>query len=87
MQKLKEEIEEEEKPIESKKIETQMMFSKKDLEEAQLQAIMNYEKIRKDRKSEKQERLKKEKEQEQLKATIRRAVQPPVEYNPFNGCY
>jgi hypothetical protein len=62
-------------------------ISKKELEEAQLQAIMNYEKIRKERKAEKQERLKKEKEQEQLKATIRRAVQPPVEYNPFSGCY
>ena len=36
------------------------MFSKKDLEEAQLQAIMNYEKIRKSRKAEKQERQKKE---------------------------
>jgi len=27
------------------------------------------------------------KEQEALKQTIRRAVQPPQEYNPFAGCY
>lgn len=64
------------------------MFSKKDLEEAQLQAIMNYEKIRKSRKVEKQERQKKEAEEEALKAQLRRAVAPPQqEYNPFHGCY
>ena len=63
-------------------------FTKKDLEEAQLQAIMNYEKIRKSRKAEKQERLKKEKEEEAFKAQLRRAVAPPQkEYNPFSGCY
>jgi len=63
-------------------------FTKKDLEEAQLQAIMNYEKIRKERKKEKQERLKKEKEEEAFKAQLRRAVAPPQkEYNPFSGCY
>lgn len=65
------------------------MFSKKDLEEAQLQAIMNYEKIRKSRKVEKQERQKKEAEEEALKAQLRRAVAPPQqEYvNPFHNCY
>jgi hypothetical protein len=63
-------------------------FTKKDLEEAQLQAIMNYEKIRKERKKEKQERLKKEAEEEAIKAQLRRAVAPPPqEYNPFSGCY
>jgi len=70
------------------KKESIQMFSKKDLEEAQLQAIMNYEKIRKTRKAEKQVRQKKEAEQEALKAQLRRAVAPPQqEYNPFNGCY
>jgi len=63
-------------------------FTKEDLEEAQLQAIMNYEKIRKSRKAEKQVRQKKEAEAEALKAQLRRAVAPPQqEYNPFNGCY
>ena len=68
--------------------EAHQRFTKKDLEEAQLQAIMNYEKIRKERKKEKQERLKKEKEEEAFKAQLRRAVAPPQkEYNPFSGCY
>jgi len=63
-------------------------FTKEDLEEAQLQAIMNYEKIRKTRKAEKQVRLKKEAEQEALKAQLRRAVAPPQqEWNPYAGCY
>ena len=84
VQKLKEEVEEDTPPQPTKK---NVSFTKEDLEEAQLQAIMNYEKIRKERKKEKQERQKKEKEQEALKQTIRRAVAPPQEYNPFSGCY
>lgn len=62
-------------------------FSKQDLEEAQLQAIMNYEKIRKSRKEKKRIEQEKNKEQEMLKAQLRRAVAPPQEYNPFSGCY
>ena len=86
---LKEEVNDEGSKIDppTKKEQVQS-FSKKDLEEAQLQAIMNYEKIRKERKKEKQERLKKEKEEEAFKAQLRRAVAPPQkEYNPFSGCY
>lgn len=83
---LKEEVDETDETI-TKKTNNSLMFSKKDLEDAQLNAIMNYEKIRKERKKEKQEKQKKEKEQEQIKATLRRAVQPQQEYNPFNGCY
>ena len=66
-----------------------LMFSKQDLEDAQLNAIINYEKIRKERKKEKQEKMKIEKEQEAIKNTLRRAVQPQQEYNPFisAGCY
>ena len=49
---------------------------------------MNYEKIRKTRKAEKKEKQKKDMEEEALKQTIRRAVQPQQEYNPFAGiCY
>lgn len=86
---LKEEVDETNEVDETitKKSNNSLMFSKKDLEDAQLNAIMNYEKIRKERKKEKQERQKKEKEQEQIKATLRRAVQPQQEYNPFSGCY
>ena len=64
------------------------VFSKKDLEQAQLQAIINYEKIRKSRKAEKEERKKKEAEEEAIRNQLRRAVAPPQqEYNPFSGCY
>ena len=91
VKKLKEEVEDNQDGSISNpptKKEPIQMFSKQDLEEAQLQAIMNYEKIRKTRKAEKQVRLKKEAEEEALKAQLRRAVAPPQqEYNPFNGCY
>ena len=85
VQKLKEEVNDE--PI--KEIKKEPIFTKKDLEEAQLQAIMNYEKIRKSRKAEKEERKKKEAEEEALRNQLRRAVAPPKpEYNnPFSNCY
>jgi len=87
VQKLKEEVEEDIKPNEPKP--NGNFFTKEQLEEAQLNAIMNYEKIRKTRKAEKKEKQKKDMEQEALKQTIRRAVQPQQEYNPFlaAGCY
>lgn len=85
---LKEEVEDNKDMRGIDIIKKEQTFTKKDLEEAQLQAIMNYEKIRKSRKAEKQERLKKEAEQEALKAQLRRAVAPPQqEYNPFQNCY
>lgn len=97
VKKLKEEVEDDDgsildPPTKNQRYASQkesiQMFSKQDLEEAQLQAIMNYEKIRKTRKAEKQVRQKKEAEEEALKAQLRRAVAPPQqEYNPFNGCY
>ena len=83
---LKEEVEEDIPP--KKEIVKEQSFTKKDLEDAQLQAIMNYEKIRKSRKAEKQEKMKKEAEEEAIKNQIRRAVAPPQkEYNPFQNCY
>jgi len=84
---LKEEVESDE-PIQPQQTTGKaLMFSKEDLEDAQLNAIINYEKIRKDRKKEKQEKMKIEKEQEQIKNTLRRAVQPQKEYNPYSMCY
>lgn len=91
VKKLKEEVEEDETP-KKKEDKTQPIgittFSKKDLEDAQYDAILKYDAIRKQRKKEKQERLKEESVQNELKATLRRAVAPPQkEYNPFGGCY
>jgi hypothetical protein len=84
VQKLKEEVDDEI----PKEIKKEANFTKKDLEDAQLQAIMNYEKIRKSRKAEKEERKKKEAEEEAIRNQLRRAVAPPQqEYNPFSGCY
>ena len=86
---LKEEVEidESETPI-KKNVEKSISFTKQDLQEAQLEAIMNYEKIRKSRKEEKRKTQEKQKEQQILKQKIMRAVAPPEpEYNPFAGCY
>ena len=86
---LKEEVEidEDETPI-KKVAEKSISFTKEDLQEAQLEAIMNYEKIRKSRKEEKRKVQEKQKEQQILKQKIMRAVAPPEpEYNPFSGCY
>ena len=63
------------------------VFSKKDLEEAQLEAIIKYDKLRKERKKDKLEKQKKEAEEEAIRQQLRRAVAPPQEYNPFSGCY
>jgi hypothetical protein len=87
VKKLKEEVEEDTPLKPPPEIKKEPTFTKKDLEEAQLQAIMNYEKIRKSRKEEKRIKQEKEREQEALKAQIRRAVAPPQEYNPFANCY
>tara|TARA_R100000541_G_scaffold4007_6_gene11302 strand:- start:516 stop:1193 length:678 start_codon:yes stop_codon:yes gene_type:complete len=86
---LKEEVEidEDETPI-KKVAEKSISFTKEDLQEAQLEAIMNYEKIRKARKEEKRKVQEKQKEHQILKQKIMRAVAPPEpEYNPFQNCY
>jgi len=81
------EIDEDQIPI-KKNVEKSISFTKEDLQEAQLEAIMNYEKIRKSRKEEKRKTQEKQKEQQLLKQKIMRAVAPPEpEYNPFAGCY
>ena len=90
VRKLKEEVGEDDEtaaPQPSKTIK-EKTFSKQDLEEAQLQAIMNYEKIRKSRKEKKKIEQEKNAEQEALRNQIRRAVAPPQEeYNPYSMCY
>jgi hypothetical protein len=87
VKKLKEEVDDEIVYDNNKNISHKKSFTKEDLEDAQLNAILNYEKIRKERKKEKHEKLKQNADQEQLKQTIRRAVAPPQEYNPFDSCY
>jgi len=74
-------------PTKKEQVQQNQTFSKKDLEEAQLEAIMKYETIRKQRKKEKQEKQKKDAEEEAIRQQLRRAVAPPQEYNPFSGCY
>jgi hypothetical protein len=94
VKKLKEEVDDDTEEVnpnfvyeDTKKSKNKQSFSKEDLEDAQLNAILNYEKIRKERKKEKHEKLKQNADQEQLKQKLRRAVAPTQEYNPFNGCY
>ena len=85
VKKLKEEVEE---VTPAPSLVKEQSFTKQDLEEAQLQAIMNYEKIRKSRKEQKKIQQEKDKEQQALRNQIRRAVAPPQkEYNMFEGCY
>lgn len=95
VKKLKEEVEEEipNQPFkESTKKETNSFvgvttFTKKDLEEAQLDAILKYDTIRKARKKEKQEKLQKEKEENLVRETLRRQIAPQKQFNPFDNCY
>ena len=84
---LKEEVEEDIKPQILKENKIEQMFSKKDLEDAQLNAIMNYEKIRKQRKDKKKKEQEENKEHEKIKSQLRRAVTTQKEYNPFQNCY
>ena len=66
-------------------------LTKKDLEDAQLEAIIKYEMIRKQRKKEKYEKQKHEKEEAQVRETLMRAVAPQrnnyQSNNPFGNCY
>jgi len=85
VQKLKEEVDDE---TPSKPFVKEQTFTKKDLEDAQLNAIMNYEKIRKSRKEQKKVDQEKNREEEQVRSQLRRAVAPPQqEYNMFANCY
>jgi len=88
VKKLKEEVEEDKPPAIREASYPTSTITKKDLEEAQLEAIMKYETIRKQRKKEKREVEAKQKQDAQIRATLMRAVAPKQEeYNPFAGCY
>lgn len=88
VKKLKEEVEQEDnvKPV-TAHIDKGNSFTKADLEEAQLQAILNYEKIRKTRKKEKQVKMSKDKEEQELRDKLTQAIAPQKEWNPYAACY
>ena len=62
--------------VQEKIIEREPTITKKDIEEAQLEAIMKYETLRKARKKKKQEDMAEEKKKEETREAIRRATQP-----------
>ncbi len=93
VQKLKEEVEEEIEPAPAKIIKNDYPTStitKKDLEEAQLEAIMKYEALRKERKAKKKQEQLVENEKQKMLNNIQRAT-GTYKYrdgsNRFDGCY
>jgi hypothetical protein len=77
------------KPVKEKEVSfspTQGLFTKKDLDDAVLNGIMGYEKIRKERKSKKKMEEAKAQEQQQLKKTLSNAINRKP-YNPYHKCY
>ena len=94
VQKLQEEVgeSEDEPPAQIKQIvkpvaTVQNSITKKDLEDAQLEAIIKYETIRKARKKEKQARQIIEAEEKLVRDTLIRQITPQKAYNPFDTCY
>jgi hypothetical protein len=88
-QKVETPIAKEPQPVKEKEVSfspTQGLFSQKDLDEAVMNGIMGYEKIRKERKAKKKEEEAKEKEKQQLKKTISNAINRRP-YNPYANCY
>tara|TARA_R110002096_G_scaffold12690_12_gene45411 strand:- start:1263 stop:1928 length:666 start_codon:yes stop_codon:yes gene_type:complete len=62
--------------VQEKIIEREPTITKKDIEEAQLDAIMKYEALRKQRKKKKQEDAEEQKKKDETLNAIRRATQP-----------
>jgi len=87
VKKLKEEVEETDEPKILPIKEPSLSFTKKDLEEAQLEAIMKYESLRKERKKVKQAKLAEDKVEQDFRDQLRRAVTPQKAFNPYSGCY
>ena len=73
--------------VDDKNTPTQGLFSQKQLDEAVMNGIIGYEKIRKERKAKKREEQAKAQEQQKLKQTLQRAINPKP-FNPYDGiCY
>ena len=87
VKKLKEEVEEPE-PLKEIKETVRPNQNNVDVEKAVLEGITKYELIRKQRKKEKREQEAKDKEEDLVRETLRRAVAPtPKAYNPYDFCY
>ena len=91
VKKLKEEVESDSVPQESKTSYPTSTITKKDLEEAQLDAIMKYEAIRKERKAKKKEEAMIEAGKMKMLNQINRATGNTYRYrdgsNKFDNCY
>ena len=87
VKKLKEEVEETDVPKVLPIKEPSLSFSKKDLEEVQLEAIMKYEALRKERKKVKQAKAVEDKVEQDFRDELRRAVTPSKPSNPYHFCY
>ena len=77
------------KPVKDKPVTNtvpQGLFSQKQLDEAVMNGIIGYEKIRKERKSKKREEEAKAQEQQKLKQTLQQAIAPKP-FNPYLSCY
>ena len=85
VKKLKEEVDEPDAP----KILPikEQAFTKKDLEEAQLEAIMKYDVLRKQRKKEKQAKAVEDKAEKDFRDELRNAITPSKPSNPYHFCY
>ena len=89
-QKLKKEVEEPQTPRPAPVQPQGMFLTPKQLEEAQLSAIMSYEKIRKDRKKLKEEQKLIEKQKQEIKDKLTRPAGYGGHYtqqNRFYNCY
>mgnify|MGYP003143571122 CR=1 FL=1 len=87
VKKLKEEVEETDEPKILPIKESSVSITKKDLEDAQLEAIMKYEALRKERKKVKHAKIEEDKVEKEFRDQLRRAVTPQKAYNPYSGCY
>ena len=74
-------VEEEPKPI----FDTKQFYTKEDIEKASLNAIMGYEKLRKQRKAKKREEQEKNKHERQLKQELTQRIMPQNNTNVMYG--
>ena len=74
-------VKEEPKPV----FDTKQFYTKEDLEKASLNAIMGYEKIRKQRKAKKREEQEKNKHERQLKQELTQRIMPQNNTNVMYG--
>jgi hypothetical protein len=97
VQKLKEEVEEEDEPPEQPKGKTNFGLTQADLEEAQYNAILKYDALRKQQKAEKKKQQMIEQEKMKMLNTINRATGQTYQYgarrpdgklmNRWDSCY